>query len=77
MPAAKRKASGKQKQPDTKAKQSKQDGQKAVSHDLDIPLDESFQGRAPLIGLGLKDVELLILSLKFNFSFVLHLHCCS
>lgn len=45
MPAAKRKASGKQKQPATKAKQSKQDGQKAVSHDVDIPLDEGFGGQ--------------------------------
>lgn len=46
MPAAKRKASGKQKQPDTKAKQLKQDGQKSVSHDIDIPLDEGFHGQS-------------------------------
>ena len=46
MPATKRKASGKQKQSDTKAKQSKQDGQKAVSHDVDVPLDEGFHGQS-------------------------------
>lgn len=26
-----------------KAKQPKQDGQKAVSHDIDVPLDEGFK----------------------------------
>lgn len=41
MPPKKRKASGKQ--ADTKAKQSKQDGQKAVSRDIDVPLDEGFK----------------------------------
>ena len=46
MPATKRKASGKQKQPDKKKKQSKQDGQKAVSHEIDIPLDEGFEGQS-------------------------------
>ena len=42
--AAKRKAAGKQKQPESKVKQPKQDGQKAVSHDIDVPLDEGFNG---------------------------------
>ena len=41
MPPKKRKASGKQAK--TESKQSKQDGQKAVSHELDIPLDEGFK----------------------------------
>ena len=45
MPAAKRKAAGKPKQPKSKAKQAKQDGQKAVSHDIDVPLDEGFNGQ--------------------------------
>lgn len=40
MPAKKRKGSGKQ--ADTKAKQPKQDGQKAVSHDINVPIDEGF-----------------------------------
>ncbi len=40
MPPKKRKASGKQ--PETKAKQPKQEGQKAVSHDIDVPIDEGF-----------------------------------
>lgn len=38
MPAAKRKAGGSK----GKKKQPKQDGQKAVSHDIDIPIDEAF-----------------------------------
>ena len=42
---AKRKAAGKQKEPETKVKQPKQDGQKAVSHDLEVPLDEGFYGK--------------------------------
>lgn len=37
----KRKASGKQ-EDKGKAKQPKQDGQKAVSHDIDVPIDEGF-----------------------------------
>ena len=45
MPAAKRKASGKQKQSDVNAKQPKQEGQKAVSHDIDVPLDEGYAGK--------------------------------
>lgn len=38
----KRKASAKQ---DSKknVKQPKQDGQKAISHDIDVPIDEGFQ----------------------------------
>ena len=40
MPPKKRKGSGKQ--ADTKSKQPKQDGQKAVSHDIEVPLDEGF-----------------------------------
>ena len=39
----KRKASGKQ-APKVDTKQPKQDGQKAVSHDLNVPLDEGFNG---------------------------------
>ena len=45
MPAAKRKAAGKHKQSKSTTKQSKQDGQKAVSHDIDVPLDEGFNGQ--------------------------------
>lgn len=41
MPASKRKNAGKQAGKD-KAKQLKQDGQKAVSHDIDVPVDEGF-----------------------------------
>lgn len=37
----KRKASGKQ-APKADAKQPKQDGQKAISHDINVPLDEGF-----------------------------------
>lgn len=40
MPA-KRKNTGKQAS-SASAKQSKQDGQKAVSHDIDVPIDEGF-----------------------------------
>lgn len=42
----KRKASGKQADSDKgkgKAKQPKQDGQKAVSRDIDVPIDEGFK----------------------------------
>ena len=39
----KRKASGKQ-APKADTKQLKQDGQKAVSHDINVPLDEGFNG---------------------------------
>lgn len=42
MPPKKRKGSGKQ--ADTKTKQPKQEGQKAVSHDIEVPLDEGFKG---------------------------------
>ncbi len=41
----KRKNAGKQAS-SGKAKQLKQDGQKAVSHDIDVPLDEGFHGAA-------------------------------
>ena len=41
MPA-KRKSSGK-KANKGKAKQPKQDGQKAVSHEIDVPIDEGFK----------------------------------
>ena len=41
MPA-KRKNTGKQQASNGKAKQPKQDGQKAVSHDIDVPIDEGF-----------------------------------
>ncbi len=41
MPA-KRKTSGKQAN-EGKAKQQKQEGQKAVSHDIDVPIDEGFK----------------------------------
>ena len=40
MPPKKRKGSGKQ--AETQSKQPKQEGQKAVSHDVNIPLDEGF-----------------------------------
>jgi hypothetical protein len=39
MPPKKRKAAVKQESP---KKQQKQDGQKAVSHDLHVPVDEGF-----------------------------------
>ena len=42
MPPKKRKGSGKEK--GTTAKQPKQEGQKAVSHDIDVPIDEGFKG---------------------------------
>ena len=38
-PKKRQAAAGKQA---AKAKQPKQDGQKAVSHDIDVPLDEGF-----------------------------------
>ena len=41
MPPKKRKSSAKQ--ADTQVKQPKQDGQKAVSHDIVVPLDEGFK----------------------------------
>ena len=41
MPA-KRKNAGKQAN-NGKAKQAKQDGQKAISHDIDVPIDEGFK----------------------------------
>ncbi|KAG8534078.1 uncharacterized protein KY384_000921 [Bacidia gigantensis] len=41
MPPKKRRASGKQAA--SKSKQPKQDGQKAVSHDINVPLDEGFK----------------------------------
>ena len=41
MPA-KRKNTGKQAK-NGKAKQAKQDGQKAISHDIDVPIDEGFK----------------------------------
>ncbi|KAL8647362.1 MAG: hypothetical protein Q9226_006459 [Calogaya cf. arnoldii] len=42
----KRKASPKQAAPKAPAKQQKQDGQKAVSHDINVPLDEGFHDDA-------------------------------
>ncbi|KAL8852744.1 MAG: hypothetical protein Q9221_002374 [Calogaya cf. arnoldii] len=42
----KRKASPKQATPKAPAKQQKQDGQKAVSHDINVPLDEGFHNDA-------------------------------
>ena len=39
MPANKRKGLTKQ---DKSKKQAKQDGQKAVAHDIDVPVDEGF-----------------------------------
>lgn len=39
----KRKASPKQAVQKAPAKQQKQDGQKAISHDINVPLDEGFQ----------------------------------
>lgn len=44
MPA-KRKNTGTQAS-NSSAKQSKQDGQKAVSHDIDVPIDEGFKQAA-------------------------------
>lgn len=45
----KRKAAPTKKASKGKAKRPKQDGQKAVSHDLDIPIDEGFKedGKLP------------------------------
>ena len=43
--APKRKASGKQ-AAKASAKQPKQDGQKAVSHDINVPIDEGFKEAA-------------------------------
>ena len=48
MPPKKRKGSGKQ--ADTQTKQPKQEGQKAVSHDIDVPLDEGFKGGGKFTG---------------------------
>ena len=45
MPA-KRKNTGKQTN-NGKAKQAKQDGQKAISHDIDVPIDEGFKEGKP------------------------------
>lgn len=43
MPAKRKAASAKQAEKDkAPAKQAKQDGQKAISHDIDVPLDEGF-----------------------------------
>ena len=36
-------SSGKQQHPSKKGKQPKQDGQKAVSREINIPIDEGFQ----------------------------------
>ena len=47
MAGRKRKASVKQESKESK-KQQKQDGQKAVSHDIDVPLDEGFKGDGKL-----------------------------
>ena len=44
MAGPNRKASVKQES----KKQQKQDGQKAVSHDIDVPLDEGFNGDGKL-----------------------------
>ena len=46
MAGKKRKASAKQ--ADSK-KQQKQDGQKAVSHDIDVPIDEGFNEDGELL----------------------------
>lgn len=46
MAGTKRKAAAKQ--ADSK-KQQKQDGQKAVSHDIDVPIDEGFNGDGELL----------------------------
>lgn len=43
----KRKAAVKKEDEDSK-KQQKQDGQKAVSHDIDVPVDEGFRGDGEL-----------------------------
>ena len=50
MAPKKRQAAGKQ-AAKGKAKQPKQDGQKAVTHDIDVPLDEGFKedGESPMI----------------------------
>ncbi|MCJ1228206.1 hypothetical protein MMC12_004867 [Toensbergia leucococca] len=42
MPGTKRKGSAKKASKDT-TKQPKQDGQKAISHDIDVPIDEGFK----------------------------------
>ena len=47
MAGRKRKASAKQ--ADSKKKQPKQDGQKAVSHDIDVPIDEGFNEDGELL----------------------------
>ena len=41
MPPTKRKAAVKQEE--SPKKQQKQDGQKAVSHDIEVPIDEGFR----------------------------------
>ena len=44
MPPKKRKGStGKGKGKETEAKQPKQEGQKAVSHEIEVPVDEGFK----------------------------------
>ena len=43
MPPKKRKDAGKQQDSGSTNKQSKQDGQKAVSHEIDVPIDEGFK----------------------------------
>ena len=50
MPA-KRKTSGKQASTG-KAKQQKQDGQKAISHDIEVPVDEGFKEAAAKVYIG-------------------------
>jgi len=46
MPSKKRKASVKQ--GESPKKQQKQDGQKAISHDIHVPVDEAFHGNGKL-----------------------------
>ena len=46
MAGKKRKAAVKQEEP---KKQQKQDGQKAISHDIDVPIDEGFQQDGKLL----------------------------
>ena len=46
MPPKKRKAAVKKE--DSPKKQQKQDGQKAISHDVNVPLDEGFHGDGKL-----------------------------
>lgn len=60
MAGRKRKASVKQE--DSK-KQQKQDGQKAISHDIDVPIDEGFQqdGKYPVqVNLSSKSLSLTL-----------------